>query len=138
MDTTAQDSSGYLLKETVKTGTAQYPENTQGLNEGMLKLENRIFADTGGVSRANRDKGFISAFRDSANGRVYRSRFADGRPAPVHILDGLPNEVILSRDASGRITAVKPSVESGFEQAGHFYTRGEVAQLMSKRGAVFA
>lgn len=132
MDTTAQDLGGHPLKLTVRKLTPKHRNSPRSLSEATLKLENRIFAGSGGVSQANRDKGFVSAFRDSVSGRVYRSRFADGRPAPVHILDGLPNDVALNRDSNGRITAVKPTVVAGFEQAGRFYTRGEVAQLMSK------
>jgi hypothetical protein len=32
---------------------------------------------------------------------VYLSRFADGRLAPVHLLDGLPDSVVLARGACG-------------------------------------
>jgi hypothetical protein len=61
---------------------------------------------------------------------VYPSCFADGRRAPFHILDGLPDELVLARSACGRVAAIKPSVISGFVRAGLFYTRDEAAALV--------
>jgi hypothetical protein len=62
---------------------------------------------------------------------VYPSRFADGRMAPFHILDGLPDELVLARSACGRVAAIKPSVISGFLRAGRFYTRDDAAALVA-------
>ena len=59
-----------------------------------LAQENRQYANTGGVSAINRSQRFIPAFYDTATGRAYRSRFADGRPAPIHLLDGLPESLV--------------------------------------------
>ncbi|AYH43650.1 hypothetical protein [Azoarcus sp. DN11] len=98
-----------------------------------LHRENREFHSTGGRSEENRPLGFRPAFKDVASGAVYDSRFADGRPAPFHLLDGLPEEVILQRDPGGRVGRVKDSIVSGFVLEGRFYTReeaaGEVAAL---------
>jgi hypothetical protein len=60
---------------------------------------------------------------------VYLSRFADGRVAPVHLLDGLPAEVVVSRYPSGRVAAVSASVVAGFVRGGQFYTREQAANL---------
>ncbi len=62
------------------------------------------------------------------------SRFADGRMAPFHTLEGLPDELVLGRNAGWRACAVKASVISGFERAGLFYTRGEAAALVAADG----
>lgn len=67
---------------------------------------------------------------DAGTRAVYLSRFADGRIAPFHILDGLPADLVLGRSASGRVAAVKTSVISGFVRAGLFYTRDEAAALV--------
>jgi hypothetical protein len=64
---------------------------------------------------------------DTQTRRVYPSLFADGRPAPFHMIDGLPDEVVMVRDTSGRVTSVKPSVVSGFLCMGRFFTREEAA-----------
>lgn len=93
-----------------------------------LQRENREFHNTGGRSEENRPLGFRPAFKDVASGVVYDSRFADGRPAPFHLLDGLPEEVVLERDSRGRVGRVKASIVSGFVLGGRFYTREEAAR----------
>ena len=59
------------------------------LNEKVLKRENVVHDGTGGRSQANSGLGFRPAFYDFATQRIYPSRFADGRLAPFHLLDGL-------------------------------------------------
>ena len=86
------------------------------MTEARLELENVRFAGTGGVSRENRRHGFRPAFMDLETAAVHLARFADGRPAPFHLLDGLPEELVLSRDAAGRVAEIRSSVISGFEQ----------------------
>jgi hypothetical protein len=101
------------------------------MTDSRLDLENVRYAGTGGVSRENRRYGFRPAFMDLETAAVYLARFADGRPAPFHLLDGLPGELVLSRDASGRVAEIRPSVISGFEQQGRFYTRDEAAEALA-------
>jgi hypothetical protein len=101
------------------------------MTESRLKLENVRYVGTGGVSRENRRYGFRPAFMDLQTKAVYLARFADGRPAPLHLLDGLPDELVLSRDAAGRVAEVRASVISGFEQEGRFYTRDEAAAALA-------
>lgn len=95
-----------------------------------LRSENRRYLGSGGRSPENRGAGFRPAFRDSETGRVYESCFGDGRPAPCHLLDGLPDALVLARDDYGRVRGVKPSVVSGFLRGGRFYTRDEAAAWM--------
>ena len=101
------------------------------MNHSRLAQENIRYAGTGGLSRENRRYGFRPAFMDLETAAVYLARFADGRPAPFHLLDGLPDELVLSRDAAGRVAEIRASVISGFEQDGRFYTRDEAAQALS-------
>ncbi len=100
------------------------------MTELTLQLENRRYCGTGGVSSNGRAAGFSPAFMDLETRAVYPSCFADGRMAPFHILDGLPDELVLARSACGRVAAIKPSVISGFVRAGLFYTRDEAAALV--------
>ena len=76
------------------------------MNEEVLRQENAAHHGTGGRSEENVSLGFRPAFYDFATQRIYPSRFADGRLAPCHLLDGLPDEVIADRTASGRVTSV--------------------------------
>ena len=95
-----------------------------------LKQENRRFAGTGGVSQGNHHRRFQPAFRDTTTGRTELARFADGRPAPMHLLDGLPHEWITELDQAGRVRAVIQSVVSGFVRDGIFYTREQAAAAL--------
>jgi hypothetical protein len=104
----------------------------RGATARSLELETRSYGGTGGVSAENRCYGFRPGFLDRHTGAVYLSRFANGCPAPFHILDGLPDEVIVARDEHGRVAKVKASIESGFIFAGRFYTRDEAADRVSE------
>ncbi len=97
------------------------------LSTQVLRRQNLAFRGTGGVSSGNRSQGFAPAFLDTDTGSIYLARFADGRPAPMHLLDGLPSELIVSRDAAGHCQAAKRSLIAGFVQAGRFYTREQAA-----------
>lgn len=98
------------------------PMSTQRLAD-----ENRQYRGTGGVSERNRRQRFKPAFLDHATGRVYRSLFANGQPAPIHILDGLEEKLLNRCSESGRIISAAPCLESGFVRCGKFYSRSEAA-----------
>ena len=68
---------------------------------------------------------------DSTNGHIYRSCFADGTPAPIHILDGLPEKTVIKRSKDGAVLEISHSIISGFEREGRFYTRKEAADFIS-------
>lgn len=97
------------------------------MSRKALRIQNRIFAGTGGVSCANRKWGFVPGFMDRETGCMYLSRTADGTPAPIHLLDGLPPNLVVQRTATGRVCAVKGSVVAGFIRGGRFYTREQLA-----------
>jgi hypothetical protein len=100
------------------------------MNSPMLQQENVAYEGSGGISGGNRSLGFRPAFRNLETGNVYPSRFADGRLAPVHTIDGLPDELVVARSASGKVTAVSDSVQSGFLLDGCFYNRQEAAEYL--------
>jgi len=102
------------------------------MSEELLKQENELHEGTGGRSQENRELGFRPAFLDFQTQVIYPSRFADGRPAPIHVLDGLPDEVIVDRAASGRVVAAKASLISGFVRNGFFYTRSAAAKAAAE------
>lgn len=103
------------------------------MTASVLWQENAVFRGRGGVSEENRGHGFLPAFLDADTGVIYASCFADGQPAPFHLLDGLPDEVVLTRHPTGRVAAVKASVRSGFVRGGRFYTREEAANDVMAR-----
>ena len=98
------------------------------LTQMSLRDENALYANTRGLSQNNRSLGFLPGYLNSYSGECVLSRFSDGRPAPVHVLDGLPDTWVRERDPSGRVTAAAPEVVSGFIREGRFYTREEASK----------
>jgi hypothetical protein len=98
----------------------------------QLQDENVRHAGTGGVSRGNANLGFSPAFMDFETQKIYPSRFSDGRLAPLHILDGLPDEVVVDRAPSGRVVRAKATLISGFVREGFFYTRAAAARAAAE------
>lgn len=96
-----------------------------------LQHQNLAFAGTAGVSKQNRKRGFVPGFYDRATGQVYISRNADGHPAPVHLLDGLPDKLVVARTHSGQVAAIKGTVIAGFVLDGEFYTREQAAHMLA-------
>jgi len=118
------------------TGGVQFhgrrPRKHLGMTAAVLRKENDAFRGTGGLSASNRSRGFLPAFRDSDTGMVFPSRFTDGRPAPMHMLGGLPAHLVVARTSSGRVRAVKASVSAGFLRGARFYTREEAARAIEQ------
>ena len=100
------------------------------MNQLILEQETIAYQGSGGISDNNRSFGMRPAFRNNETGRVYPSRFADGRLAPIHLIDGLPDELVVARSAAGRVTSVKNSVQSGFTLNDCFYDRDEAARYL--------
>jgi len=98
----------------------------------QLAEENRQFAGTGGVSEGNAQSSFAPAFQDASTGQIAVSRFKDGRPAPFHLLDGLPEAWIIERDLKGRVIKINASVVSGFIRLGQFFTRQQASDFMAQ------
>lgn len=101
------------------------------LRHDDLRRQTHELAGSGGTSEDSRDSGFLPAFRDTVTGKIYPSRHADGRPACIHLLEGLPDDLVLERDRDGRAVAVKGTLEPGFTRVGRFYTREQAAELVA-------
>ncbi|MEN8763108.1 MAG: hypothetical protein ABF290_11805 [Thiogranum sp.] len=102
--------------------------NSQRFDLEALRRENLQFADTTGVSANNRGLGFVPAFMDTETGNVYLSRFANGTPAPIHVLAGLPDNLTEAHGESAAALSIKSSVISGFVREDTFYSREQAAQ----------
>jgi hypothetical protein len=96
------------------------------LTRQALAADSHRYQGTRGTSAAAGGLGYRPGFMDRETGVVYPSRFADGRPAPLHLIDGLPDHLVAAYDGRGRVAAVKPSVVAGFLRDGRFYTREQV------------
>ena len=77
---------------------------------------------------SHRTYGFQPAILDSRTQVVYPCRYEDGRLAPFHIFDGLPDEVAPRRNATPP-EGEKPRLVCGFLLGGRFLTREEVVAL---------
>ena len=100
---------------------AQVKSTTQAIK--ALQQVNNIPAET---REDAAQLGFRPAFLDFATMSIYPSRSADGRAAPIHVLDGLPDEVIAIRTPCGRVIATKATLVAGYERRGFFYTQAAV------------
>ena len=96
------------------------------LSPAALRQQNR-HQRFGGRSEENRSNGFRPGFQDISTGRAYLSRYADGSLAPFHLLDGLPETLVIQRGTSQHVAALKASVIAGFIRWQHFYTREQAA-----------
>ena len=99
--------------------------------EQRLARESERHSGTGGRSEENREFGFRPAFFDYASQKLYLSRFADGRLAPLHVADGLPDEAVVDRAPDGRVLSTRASLVAGFERNGVFYTRKAAARALA-------
>ncbi|HUR56205.1 MAG TPA: hypothetical protein VM029_00745 [Opitutaceae bacterium] len=106
------------------------------MTEKQLQHENVVHTGTGGRSQENSGLGFKPAFLDFQTQKIYPSRFADGRLAPFHLLDGLPDEVVVDRAASGRVVTAKATLISGFVRNGFFYTRAAASKAAKEWATV--
>jgi len=105
------------------------------LSKRYLEMEQAAHRGSGGTSSDNRHLGFVPAFMETRTGKVYPCTFADGRPAAFHVLDGLPDELVVARDRHGRPSHVLGTVVSGFSLDGRFYTREQAAAQVSRAEA---
>jgi len=105
------------------------------LSKRYLEMEQAANRGTGGVSSDNRHLGFVPAFIDTRTGKVYPCTFADGRPAAFHVLDGLPDDLVVARDRYGRPSHVVGTVIAGFSLDSRFYTRDQAAAQVSRAEA---
>ena len=74
-----------------------------------------------------RVSGFLPAFYDKATMSAEVSRFTSGAPAPIHLLDSVPDAWVARRCANGKIVALKETVIAGYMYNGFFFTPEEVA-----------
>lgn len=98
------------------------------LTQLTLRDENRLYAESGGVSQHNRGLGFRPGFLNRATGEIAPSCYVDGCPAPIHLLDGLPESWVERRDPSGHVLAIHAEVVAGFIRNDQFYTRDQAAR----------
>jgi hypothetical protein len=105
------------------------------LSKRYLEMEQAAHRGSGGVSSDNRHLGFVPAFMETRTGKVYPCTFADGRPAAFHVLDGLPDDLVVARDRYGRPSHVLGTVIAGFSLDGRFYTREQAAAQVSRAEA---
>lgn len=70
--------------------------------------------------------GFMPAFRDVVTGETHLSTNADGSLAPIHLLDGIPDEWVVERNAQGLAVALRETIIPGYVRSGRFFTHGQL------------
>lgn len=102
------------------------------LNLTITVLKREDDRDTeGAAGGAHRELGFRPAYLDCATCCVYLSRYRDGRIAPFHLLEGLPEHLVAARGEDGHVAATKPGLMAGFARNGFFYTRAAAARAIA-------
>lgn len=109
----------------------QNDPNTMNLSRNVLVEQNRTYHESGGTSSQNRNYDFKPAFLDETTETVHLARFADGRIAPMHLLEGLPDELVANRSADGTVLSIRKKVIAGFTRHGIFYTREQAAKAVA-------
>lgn len=123
------DHDEHLQQQVADQERREHERRMRGvLNNMTLRSENRRYAHTPGVSRNNAGLGFRPGYLNQRSGECVLSRFSDGTPAPIHVLDGLPESWVRARDDAGHVVAVAAEVVSGFMLGDRFYTREEAVR----------
>ena len=130
---TEQTSTDRTEDASVERPLAVVSRRGPPLSQFELRLENSAYSGTAGVSENNRAAGFQPAYRNIRTGETVVSRFSDGRPAPVHVLDGVPKDWVVKRDDRGHVHRVLATIVSGFLCRGRFYTREEAVHALGDR-----
>ena len=104
------------------------------LTPATLRRQNHGPCRFGARSHQNHSAGFRPAFQDPDTGHSYLSRYADGSPAPFHLLDGLPRRLLAPGDDQ-RAFAINTQMIAGFLLGTHFYTRDQAAAAIELQNA---
>jgi hypothetical protein len=78
------------------------------VTSSSFKVESNRYRRTYVATQNNWCHGFQSAFIDRETNRVYLLRFADGRLAPFHLLDGLPSDLVMARNGQRHVPGASP------------------------------
>ena len=117
--------------EEAKMNLDSYPVELS-VQPDCLTKENKEFRNTAGTSGGNHAYGFLPAFLDKISGEIYISCFSNGKRAPIHLYEGLPDSLVTKRDKRNRAIAVHKHVISGFFHERRFYTREQTIKLVKR------
>lgn len=74
--------------------------------------------------------GMLPAFREPVSGETHLATNRDGTPAPVHLLEGLPEAWVEERDDRGHVVSLKRGIVAGFLRNGRFYSCLELLRAL--------
>jgi len=93
-----------------------------------VRAASQEYLGTCGESATAKNVKFVPAFRNMLDGRVERARFPNGKPAPMHLIGGLPREWAVRCDEAGCVLEISDDIEAGFVRDDQFYTREQAAR----------
>lgn len=99
------------------------------IHKNRLEYENELYANSGGISQNNANAHFIPAFKNIDTGEIALSRYSNGKTAPFHLMDGLPDTWVKT---TNKTTDLKASIISGFVRLGRFFDRQEAADFIKQ------
>jgi len=96
-----------------------------------LAQQNLMFHGTGSTGPQSRSYGFNPAFLDEKTKTVYLARYPDGRIAPMHISNSLPDKLLAQKNVCGVVVSGTEEVTAGFTKDGLFYTRAQAEKAVA-------
>lgn len=97
--------------------------------QSRLDSENIQYANSGGVSQNNAAENFVPAFKNANTGEIALSKYFNGKPAPLHLIDGLPDSWLIK---DGKQKDLQEFIISGFVRFGRFFDRQEAAEFIAQ------
>ncbi|MDQ1362358.1 MAG: hypothetical protein QG652_218 [Pseudomonadota bacterium] len=70
--------------------------------------------------------GFMPAFMHVNTRETHLASYLDGKPAVVHVLDGVPHYWVEAWGQDGRALSLKTGIVAGYMRTGHFYTLHDI------------
>ena len=70
--------------------------------------------------------GFMPAFMHMNTRETHLASYCDGKPAVVHVLDGVPHYWVETWGHDGRAVTLKAGIVAGYMRTGHFYTLHDI------------
>jgi hypothetical protein len=97
--------------------------------------DNRTGTKTRSVKIPGAMLGFAPAYLNSQTGEMMLSTFANGSPAPIHLLEGLPADWVAAQTEAGKTGVLKDTVISGYIRDNRFFTREQATATAEQESA---
>ena len=122
---------GRLVRDDRDSGKESHREPG---NEPGSKQDNGTHKGVAG-STTQPPPDFVPAYYDSETETVYLSRYSNGKQAPVHVLDTIPEELLQQNreHEAAHQSEPSPRLIVGFVHNNRFYTRAQAIEEINRQ-----